>query len=134
MNSKYFPTLSISEWFQEPLKYYKGSIVWKALVESFPLVGKWKIWRIGNGEKVRLGEESWLGDGNNYKLFPPVLHFLKTKNLRVLSDLNNGYPHIQGRMGWKSAHSLDLPEALQEEWNSYISLLCENVISLYRDL
>jgi hypothetical protein len=112
MNSKYFPTLSISEWFREPLKSSKGSIVWKALVEAFPLVGNWTVWRIGNGEKVRLGEDPWLGAGNNYKLSPPLLLFLKNKNLRFLSDLNTGFPQIRGRLGWKSAISLDLPEAM----------------------
>jgi hypothetical protein len=88
LNSKYFPNLSISEWFREPMKSSKGSIVWKALVEAFPLVGKWMVWCIGNGEKVRLGEDPWLGAGNNYKLSPPLLQFLKDKNLRFLSDIN----------------------------------------------
>jgi hypothetical protein len=57
MNSKYFPTFFISEWFREPLKSPKESIVWKALVQAFPLVGNWTVWRIGNREKVRLGED-----------------------------------------------------------------------------
>jgi hypothetical protein len=91
------------------MKSSKGSIVWKALVEAFPLVGNWMVWCIGNGEKVRLGEDLWLGVGNNYKLSPPLLLFLKDKNLCFLSDLNTGYPHIRGRLGWKNANSLDLP-------------------------
>jgi hypothetical protein len=63
----------------------------------------------------------------------PYSFFSKIKISEFLSDLNIGYPQIRGRMGWKSAHSLDLLESLQEEWNSYISLLCENFISLDRD-
>jgi hypothetical protein len=39
MNSKYFPNQSIVEWFQNIVKSPKGLIVWKSLVEAFPLVG-----------------------------------------------------------------------------------------------
>jgi hypothetical protein len=39
MNSKYFPNLSIEKWFRLPEKSSKGSIVWKALVYTFPLIG-----------------------------------------------------------------------------------------------
>jgi hypothetical protein len=65
--------------------------------------------------------------------WPPISTWIKNKNLRFLSDLNTGYPQIRGRLGWKSAFSLGLREALRDEWNSYISLLCENLISLDRD-
>ena len=94
------------------MKSSKGSIVWKSLVEAFPLVSNWTVWHVGNREKVRLGEDPWLGAGNNCKLSPPLLLFLKNKNLRFLSDLNNGFPQIRGILGWKSAIYLDLPEAL----------------------
>jgi hypothetical protein len=71
MNSKYFPNLSVVDWFQTPVKSSKGSIVWKDLVEYFPLVGNWTVWQIGNGRNVRLGEDPWLGVGDNFRLSPP---------------------------------------------------------------
>jgi hypothetical protein len=37
---------------------------------------------IGNGENVILGEYLLLGAGNNYKLSPSLLEFIKDKNLR----------------------------------------------------
>jgi hypothetical protein len=43
MSSKYFTNLTVEEWFHVPLKSLKGSIVWKALVKAFPLVGKWIV-------------------------------------------------------------------------------------------
>jgi hypothetical protein len=54
-----------------PTKSPKGLIVWKDFMESFPLVGKWRVWKIGDGKIVRLGEDPWMGDGNNYRLSPP---------------------------------------------------------------
>jgi hypothetical protein len=57
MQSKYFPSKSIEEWIKEPRKSTKESIVWKALVRAFPMVGKCLAWKIGNGRSVRLGED-----------------------------------------------------------------------------
>jgi hypothetical protein len=37
-------------------------------------------------------------------------------------------------MGWKNADSLELPDDLKEEWNSYVSLLGENFISLDEEI
>jgi hypothetical protein len=52
VNSKYFTNLVVEEWIRFPKRSLKGSIVWKALVDAFPLVGNWKIWKIGNEWKV----------------------------------------------------------------------------------
>jgi len=65
MISEYLPNLSVIEWFRQLNKSSKGSIVWKALVEAFPLVGEWVVWKIGDGKNARVGEDPWLGVGNN---------------------------------------------------------------------
>jgi len=41
--SKYFANQTIEDWFHTPSKSSKGSIVWKAIVEAFPLIGNWTI-------------------------------------------------------------------------------------------
>jgi hypothetical protein len=109
MNSKYFPSLSISDWFREPLKSTKGSIVWKALVQAFPLVGKWTVWHIKNGEKVRLGEDPWLGDGNNYKLSQPLLQFLKGKKLSLSEQPQHWFPPIKRKRGMENCRFPESP-------------------------
>jgi hypothetical protein len=131
MNSKYFPNLSIEEWFRSPIKSSKGSILWKALVEAFPLVGTWTIWQKGNISKVRLGEDPWLGAGDNFTLsLPPPFGFLRENNLLSLKDVSIGSPQLRGCLGWKDATVQGLPEDLTEEWGSYVKLLCKNFISL----
>jgi hypothetical protein len=46
------------EWIRLPVKpISKISNVWKPLVQSFPLLGNWLVWRIGNGVKARIGED-----------------------------------------------------------------------------
>jgi hypothetical protein len=58
MRSKYIPGMSMDELYRMPRTTSKnGSIVWKALVATFPQDGNWTIWKIGNGSKVRIGED-----------------------------------------------------------------------------
>ena len=35
---------------------------------SFPLIGDWLAWFVGDGKKVRIGEDPWIRAGNGYKL------------------------------------------------------------------
>jgi hypothetical protein len=123
MWSKYFPNLSVIEWFRQPKKSSKGSIVWKDMVEAFPLVGDWVVWKIGDKKKVRVGEDPWLGAGNYFRLSLPLILSLRNKNIDSLHDTCIGFPQTQGCAGWKDATTLGLPEALHDEWNSYFSLI-----------
>lgn len=66
LKSKYLPRQSIVEWIRQPHKSSKGSIISRALVSSFPLVGPWVVWQVGNGKEIRLGEDPWLGSKNHY--------------------------------------------------------------------
>ena len=53
MTSKYYPNSSIIEWFIRPEKSHKGGYVgWKEMVLSFPIIGKWMAWEIGDGRSV----------------------------------------------------------------------------------
>jgi hypothetical protein len=56
-----FPGLMIEEWLRSPRKYgINGSIGWKAMMESYPMLGEWVFWKIGSGKKVRIGEDPWV--------------------------------------------------------------------------
>jgi mannosylglycoprotein endo-beta-mannosidase len=75
--SKYMSYLSIVNWFKYPAKFSKGSLVWKVLVENFPLVGDFVVWKIGDERQVRLREDPWLGAGNLFRLSKPLLLHLR---------------------------------------------------------
>jgi hypothetical protein len=81
MNSKYFPNMSIVDWFKIPSKSSKGSIVWNALVESFKMVGVWTVWKVGNGRSIRLGEDPRLGSRQNYIILGLLLQKLRVLNI-----------------------------------------------------
>jgi hypothetical protein len=38
------------------------------MMESYPMIGNWLCWKIGNGKNVRVGEDPWIGLGEGYKL------------------------------------------------------------------
>ena len=37
-------------------------------MSAFPLVGKWLVLKVGEGNRVRLGEDPWVGCDENFKL------------------------------------------------------------------
>ena len=84
---KYCPGSTIIEWFKNPNKTHKNrSIGWKALVESYPLVGNWIASRIGNGTQVRLGEDLWVGAEENFILSESIISQLRAQRIIVLAD------------------------------------------------
>jgi hypothetical protein len=57
MKSKYLGRMSIEEWFRLPRKLTNNSsIVWKAMVEAFPLVGRWMVRGLEMVKKSGLGK------------------------------------------------------------------------------
>jgi hypothetical protein len=69
MMSKYFAGKMVEEWVHAPHKPVANCfIVWKALVDSFPLIGNWLVWKIGNEKRIRIGEDPWEGSEGNFNL------------------------------------------------------------------
>ena len=53
---KYISPSSMIEWIRNPQKSYRGgSVLWKAIIKSFSLIGDNLAWRVGNGALVRMG-------------------------------------------------------------------------------
>ena len=69
MSQKYISPDSIEEWLQNPVKsYVGGSIFWKAVIKSSDFIEDSLAWMIGNGRKIRVGEESWIEFIQQHKL------------------------------------------------------------------
>lgn len=78
MKYKYLRGMKIEEWLRVERKQVHGaSLVWKALVNDFPNLGKREASQIGNGSKVRIGEDPCIGFTVNYKLYEGYLDLLE---------------------------------------------------------
>jgi hypothetical protein len=62
-----------------------GSVIWKATVNAFPLIGNWLIWKVGNGVDIIIGKDPWIEFQGKHILPKPIIQ-----------DLNNaGFFHLQ---------------------------------------
>ena len=87
----------------------------------FPQIGNWIAWFVGNRKEVRLGEDTWVGVGESYKLSWALIEKLRSFGIKNLSQ---AYTHtLQRETPQKKDEDLGLEEGVKEEWNDYVSLL-----------
>ena len=69
VEQKYISPRSIVDWVRTPTKKISNaSIIWKATVISFDLIGNGLAWRVGNGNNVRRGMDLWPGSRGRHLL------------------------------------------------------------------
>lgn len=89
MKAKYLDGCSMDDWLHlEHNSSKNNSIVWKALVEAF-LVGNWTIWCIGNGMKIKIGEDPWVSVDENFRLSEDLIRTLHAEGIFSLYDVRS---------------------------------------------
>lgn len=69
VTQKYVHPDNIEDWIRRPVKACLNcSIIWKAILKSFLVIGDEMAWRIGKETKVRLGIDSWPRSGHAHLL------------------------------------------------------------------
>ena len=62
IKKKYIPHESLIDWIRNPRKTHSGgSVIWKAIVNSFSLIENSLAWDVGNGENFLIGKDPWMG-------------------------------------------------------------------------
>jgi hypothetical protein len=64
----YIIPYSFEEWIRKPMKnLHNVSIMWNVVVLAFPIIGDSLVWKVGNGNKVGVGKDPWIGCGIDYR-------------------------------------------------------------------
>jgi hypothetical protein len=121
---KYIEPDSVESWIRRAHKYLKGVLViWKAIIKSFSVIGEGLVWKIGNGHRVRLGADPWMGSEGNHLLSDHLTLLLRIKGFDTLNKLVDPDTTNFWTQGWKLATDLDLNDADTTEMERYITVL-----------
>ena len=62
MIQKYLAPNLVEYWIRNPNKSHSGgSVIRKVMVQSFCVLESKLAWNVGNGRKLRVGEDPWIG-------------------------------------------------------------------------
>ena len=85
MIQKYISPESMEDWIRRLVKsHVGGSIFWKVVVKSFDVIGNGLAWMIGNGRKLRVGEDPWTGCLQQHKLMDNTMLALRQNGIFFL--------------------------------------------------
>jgi hypothetical protein len=131
IHQKYIAPLSILDWVRSLNKSSAGaSIIWKALIKDFDLVGMGLVWRVGNGCLVRLGLDPWPGCQLGHILPEGLRQRLALGGFFHLAQVGDPLTTNMWHQGWLAGHRLGLLEDDLPYWNRYTQNLRESSIRL----
>ena len=129
---KYIEPLSMEDRIMQAVKPILSNI-WKVIVQPFPLVGNWMAWNVGNGVKVRIGADPWVGSGEERILSEELVVTLQNKGIHYLAQTADPISTTICKQGCKSEVDLRLSEREGERCKEYVAQFQKNNIRLRED-
>jgi hypothetical protein len=103
VSQKYIHLDSIEDWIRRLVKdCLNCSIIWKALLKPFLVIGDRLAWRIGKGSKVRIDIDPWPGSGHSRILLDDVKGELHTNGDLFLNQIVDPTHSSLWKQEWKS--------------------------------
>jgi hypothetical protein len=62
-------------------------VIWKAILNTFPLIENGLAWKLGNGNRFRLGKDPWPESEGNHLLTEQLIQCLHSLGIIYLSSL-----------------------------------------------
>jgi hypothetical protein len=98
-------------------------VIWKAILNAFPLIENGLAWKIGNGNRLRIGSDPWPGSDGNHLLTEQLIQSLHSRDILFLSSLADPSRSTLWSQGWKDPYSLGLREEEIRELENFIHCL-----------
>jgi hypothetical protein len=131
VTQKYILPGTIEDWIRRSNKTTSNcSIIWKAIIKSFHVIGDGLAWKIRKGEKLRLGSDPWPGSGTAHTLSQELQDHLHAQGLYKLSQIVDPSTTDIWHQGWLTAETLGLNGELKQQWEIYLFTLPRSNIRL----
>ena len=128
---KYIAPDSIENWIRSPRKTHTGgSVIWKAVVLSFGVIESNLAWKVGNGRKLRVGEEPWVAFSQQHRLSGHTVEALKQRGLVYLSQFASLVQENTRSQSWKAASDFGLSEPNERDLERLLGALHRAQIQL----
>jgi hypothetical protein len=128
---KYINPDSVGDWICRADKSLSScSIIWKAVIKSFHVIGDGLAWKVGRGDQVHIGTDPWPGSGNTHSLPQEILDHLHTQGYYKLNQIVDPGSTNIWHQGWYNSDFLELEGELKLHWDNYIFSLQRGHIRL----
>ena len=121
MIQKYLAPDSVEDWIQNPRKTHaSGSVIWKAVVKYFELIGSNLTWNVGNGRRAWIGVDPWVGSNQNHILPIRMVEALREQDIIYISQLAAPGQGQRWFQSWFPTSSFGLDAIDERELGWYI--------------
>eukprot|EP00253_Pinus_taeda_P008270 PITA_08270 len=128
--AKYINPLNILDWICTQPNTLNISSIWKAVVNTIPLLRDGLTWRIREGNSVRIGKDPWVGCGNAHRLPNEVIDHLKVRGITHIAHIGDLERSTFLHQAWLNEHNLVIPAQWHNAWNKYTAALSQAHIRL----
>eukprot|EP00253_Pinus_taeda_P030204 PITA_30204 len=128
--AKYINPLNILDWICTQPNTLNISSIWKAVVNTIPLLRDGLTWRIREGNSVRIGKDPWVGCGNAHRLPIELIEHLKVRGITHIAHIGDPECSTFLYQAWLNVHHLAIPAQWHNAWNEYTAALSQAHIRL----
>eukprot|EP00253_Pinus_taeda_P027341 PITA_27341 len=127
---KYIKPLNVLDWFCSRQNTHNVSIIWKAVINTIPLLRDGLTWCIREGNSVRIGLDPWVGCGNTHRLPDGLIRHLNDRGITHIRHIGDPANSTFLQQAWLNAHTLEIPAQWHATWTDYSDALTQAHIRL----
>ena len=66
---------------------FESSISWRGFIKHYPWIGMWILWKLGRGDAIRNGIDTFVSGEESYKLSSLLINFLAKKGFENITHI-----------------------------------------------